>query len=149
MAKKIVSTSFVRLTHRMNNDEKRLFRILFERVLPKLNFKKEYTFSAEELIALWCPEATQEKLEKAFWNLGVTLTYQCTANPMRPSWGAFSLFDDWGITEDGTYRYVYNSEFKKLLTYPIVYKELLQEGLIVEIPESQPIEDSFSAFSLI
>ena len=146
MAKKIVSTSFVRISHRMNNDEKRLFRILFERALPELDLKKEHTISPDDLLKLWNPESSIQELEQAFWNLGVTLTYQCTANPIRHSWGTFALFDGWGIKEDGTYRYVYNSEFQKLLSYPIVYKQLLQEEFIVEIPEHQPTSESVASY---
>ena len=53
MAKKIVSTSFVRISHRMNNDEKRLFRILFERAMTELDLKKEHTISPDDLLKLW------------------------------------------------------------------------------------------------
>ncbi len=144
MDKKTKSTSFIRVSHRMSNDEKKLFRILFQRALPELDSKKEHTIHPDVLLKEWNPDASMHDLEKAFWNLGVTLTYQCTANPIRPSWGSVALFDGWGIKEDGVYRYVYNSEFQKLLTCCIVYKQLVQEGLINEASDRIP---SFSSQS--
>lgn len=149
MDKKTKSTSFVRITHRMSNDERKLFRILFQRALPELDSKKEHIIHPDELLKLWEPTASMQELERSFWNLGATLTYQCTANPIRPSWGSFALFDGWGIKEDGMYRYVYNGEFQKLLTYPIVYNQLLKEGLIIQKPEQLPVSESSVTYSMI
>lgn len=145
MAKKTIPTSFVRISHRMNDDEKKLFCILFKNAFPELGIKKEHTASPHDLLKEWNCQASLLDLERAFWNLGATLTYQCTANPIRHSWGSFALFDGWGIKEDGIYRYVYNGELKRLLSYPNVYKQLLQEGLITQISDHLP---SFSSGSV-
>lgn len=135
MAKKTDLKSKISLIHRMSSDEKKLFRILFEYALPHLATKKEHTINPECLLRAWNSDASLAELEHAFWNLGVTLTYECIANPLRSSWGSFALFDGWGIQEDGLYRYAYNSEFTRLLSYPNVYKQLLAEHLI--LPESE------------
>ncbi len=150
MAKKTISTSFVRIKHRMSDDEKRLFCILFEHALPELHSKSEHAIHPKELIKLWRPELEtiehgQLYLERAFWHLGATITYECTVNPQRPSWGTFALFYGRSIKEDGIYYYSYNKEFKKYLSYPIVYKQLLQEGFIIEIPEHQPASSESAA----
>lgn len=150
MAKKTIPTSFVRISHRMNDDEKKLFRILFMHAFPELDIKKEHIIHPQDLLKAWNPQASKHDLERAFWNLGATLTYQCNANPLRHSWGSFALFDGWGIKEDGMYRYVYNGELKRLLSYPNVYKQLLQEGLITEISDHLPSisSESLSSYSV-
>ena len=138
MATKSTQSSFVNIHHRMSDDEKRLFRILFEHALPELDKKDEHAIQADELIKLWQPNADLLILERAFWNLGQSITYQCLSNPARPSWGAFALFYGRSIKGDGIFYYAYNQEFKKMLSFPIVHKQLLQEGLITEASDRLP-----------
>lgn len=147
MTKRTDIYSKISLVHRMSGDEKKLFRLLFEHALPNLATKREHTINPDYLLRLWNPDATIIDLEHAFWNLGVTLTYQCTANPLRYSWGSFALFDGWGIQEDGVYRYAYNSELARLLSYPNVYKRLLAENLITYASDSISVRSSENAFS--
>ena len=129
----------------MSDDEKKLFRILFEHALPDLDTREEHAIHADDLLKLWQSDTSVPFLERAFWNLGATISYQCTVNPQRPSWGTFSLFYGRSIKGDNVYCYVYNQEFKKMLSYPIVHKQLLQEGLITEISDHLP---SFSTESI-
>lgn len=144
MARKTNSSNYVKITHRMNNEEKRLFRILFEYALPHLYEKSEYTIHPRDLLKLWNSdhfisddfEFSKLFLERAFWHLGATLTFQSVANPSRPIWGTLALFDGRGIDEEGIYNYRYNREFKKILTMPMAYKELISEGLIPECQDA-------------
>jgi hypothetical protein len=135
--KKRTSRTFVKIIHRMNDDEKRLFRILFEHALPELDTKTEHTISQQELLKLWNPvhlNNSEPFLRRAFGNIGTSINYQCVANPDRPSWGMFGLFSSRGINEDGSYQYAYNNQIKRLLAMPIVYNQLLEENIIVPIP---------------
>ncbi|MBI2775202.1 hypothetical protein HYX58_04320 [Candidatus Dependentiae bacterium] len=123
--------------------------------MPELDQKEEHTIHADDLLKLWqlllCSfgaskgrhDAGNLFLERSFWHLGATITFQCTANPARPSWGTFSIFYGRCIKGDMIY-YAYNQEFKKMLSYPIVHKELLQEGLITEISDRLPAFSSES-----
>ncbi len=144
MVKKSTENSFVEIHHRMSDDEKKLFRILFEHALPDLDTKAEHTIHADDLLKFWQLDTSALFLERAFWHLGATITFQCTANPARQSWGTFSIFYGRCIKGDMIY-YAYNQEFKKMLSYPIVHKELLQAGLITEISDHLP---SFSSKSI-
>ncbi len=132
MANKSTQSSFVNIHHRMSDEEKKLFRILFEHALPELDKKDEHAIHADDLIKIWQVSNDALFLERAFWNLGATITYQCSVNPARPSWGAFALFYGRSIKGDRIFYYAYNQEFKKMLSSPIVHKQLLQEGLITE-----------------
>lgn len=143
MVTKSVSTSSVYIKHRMSDDEKKLFRILFEYALPEWQ-KKEHVISASELLKLYeinlgtAASVRPEFIEGSFWNLGTTITYECTVNPDRPSWGTFALFYGRSIKENGAYCYSYNQEFKKLFSSPIIYQQLLQENLIPQISDCLP-----------
>jgi hypothetical protein len=151
MAKVKGDTSYVRIKHRMNDDEKRLFRLLFEYAMPELHVKNEHTISAKHLLELWAPEKPKELaalfLERAFWHLGVTLTYSCTANPQRPSWGGMALFNGRSIKPDGTFTYSYTPQFKKMMNLPIVSEQLEKEGLAVKMTEQPATHESTSHVS--
>jgi hypothetical protein len=135
---KSTPSSFVNIHHTMTDDEKKLFRILFEHALPDLETQEEHAIHTNDLIKLWRTDTNAFALERAFWNLGATITYQCLSNPYRPSWGTFALFYDRSMKGDGVFYYSYNQEFKKMLSYPIVHKELLQAGLITEASDRLP-----------
>jgi len=145
MATKKNNTNYVRIKHRMNEREKRLFRLLFEYALPEFYTKKEHTINAQDLVKLWAPETLTETpadfatllLERAFFHIGTTLTFNCTANQQRPSWGGMAIFSGRSIKENGLFTYSYSQEFKKILNTPLVLEQLLKEELIAKAPEPQ------------